>query len=607
MKKVTKIVTLAAATMCAFAVVGGSFAIKASADKARAAARAWHNVKYVADSKITVNGPEMARAGDKVSFSLSYRHDKYEVTGVRIGNDRPAELDDNMSEFYFVMPDEEAEVVIESKALGGAESLAYEIVNPNSENGLYLNGAPFTAEAGDIIEFYVGMAPDSPLRFTGTCDLFAMVPKADGSGYNYNHMDFLASAGNYYAFEMPAYDVYVQTGVEGKSYFLTFDDMTFVSKVTYKDKINTVVGKQTAVFNDPEGYFIPFGSEVEVEFRNTYVKQVVGVKLNENQVDFDGTQKIKFTMPGKDVALEILTDIFYRPVTFDDGSLYPASANYTARLFVADSSNGEYTEFDGTTAMYDQYVRAYIAPNDENRVATAYEVRFYTGNTSNTATITKGNDATGEYVQFMIGTGDRYVVAVKTEKVKSFAENHAIIGSYKGANIYNTNATTVNCNTSATVDSWGSYTSAVSFVADGENSPATGDGRVLLNGDPTKYAYYGNGFLINSWTATTGANNTYDLYVYYKASSVKMAYKLNRSYFGAVEAIVDNVVVARCFYTLASGSGIRQFYATGVEFEFTNDATTVGVSTSAFNVKVNGTVIGSVSGSGASAVFVPAA
>ena len=171
MKKVTKIVTLAAAAMCAFAVVGGSFAVAGAANRAYAAANATHTIAYRADSAITVKGPEVAKSGSKVEIELTYNHRLYEVLSVRVGDDFAAQNNDNGKTFYFVMPNDDVEVVVNSRYLGEDESI-HAISNGNAARGIYLNGCPANARANDLISFTVAVAADAPYRFAGSVSVY---------------------------------------------------------------------------------------------------------------------------------------------------------------------------------------------------------------------------------------------------------------------------------------------------------------------------------------------------------------------------------------------------------------------------------------------------
>ena len=202
MKKVTKIVTLAAAAMCAFAVVGGSFAVASANQKAYAAVNATYNITYKADSAITVKGPEVAKVGSKVTVELTYNHRLYEVVSVRVGNEYAAANNDNGKSFYFVMPEEDVDVVVNSRYLGAEEDV-FDIRNYNGDKGLYLDGCPGNAKAGDIVIFSISMAADAPYRFGNVVELYT-------DDANQDDVDFVTD-GYYYMFEMPAAPVLVFT------------------------------------------------------------------------------------------------------------------------------------------------------------------------------------------------------------------------------------------------------------------------------------------------------------------------------------------------------------------------------------------------------------
>lgn len=617
MKKVTKIVTLAAAAMCAFAVVGGSFAVASANQKAYAAVNATYNITYKADSAITVKGPEVAKVGSKVTVELTYNHRLYEVVSVRVGNEYAAANNDNGKSFYFVMPDEDVDVVVNSRYLGAEEDV-FDIRNYNGDKGLYLDGCPGNAKAGDIVIFSISMAADAPYRFGNVVELYT-------DDANQDDVDFVTD-GYYYMFEMPAAPVLVFTLVEAKSYFLNFDQPDLINSVTYVDNVGFAGGSEVQCYdNDGDGYFIPYAADVVVEFRNSLMLKADGVKLGDQEVTFENTKKVKFVMPGKDLEMEVVNSPFYRPIAPDTEGVIDAlfgvdddfTNHYNFTFKRSSASNGEYADFDPAEALYGDYVRVYWTNKEgfEDRKLTNLKVYYigedgnpYTGNYLNTVSTSHGTDANGEYYQFTVGSSHYgFLVYAYDEAVLQFI-GYEFVGAYKGYNIYSSGARSlVNCSYNATIDETGYFyhnTSAQVMIIKTEDTAKTGPGSCYVGTSATSTgkAFYGNGWFVRSYSGNTGAQNTYDLNVYFKSSdSVKYNYSLNRNNMCAVEAIVNNEVVGRLFYTL--NGGITAIY-TNPEFVFDN-GTSVYNSTS-FTVKVDGVAIGTVSGNGASASFTAA-
>ena len=605
MKKVTKIVTVAASAMCAFAVLAGSFVFAAAQNRAYAAAARTYTIEYTADSNVQVKGPASARAGSKVEVSLTYNFHKFEVTGVRVGDEYAAKVDDK--NYYFVMPDGAANVVVESRALAEDEDV-FTITNLYGNRGVYLDGCPASARAGDPVIFCVSMAVDSPFNFAEYIEVFYEERGSNVYVDTYNFGD------GWFGFEMPEAEVSIFTLLEAKYYFLTFDDDQYVYTVAYKDNVSMGAGDDFvyADYNEDEGYFIPFGADVEVTFIDTYVKRVTGVKVNSQQLDFQNDTIVSFEMPGKDVELQIITADFYRPVVADNDPndyFYAAGKDYNYEFYRGTTATGDFEEFDPATAMYGDYVRTYITPKDDIRKATSYQVVYqnaagsYYGTSSTT-----GTDAKGTYVQFQVGTGLQYWVCVSGQLVKAFVD-YELLGTYKGYNIYSNGAASRNATRNLSIDEWGEFkdgSNVYSLTPDGDNTPKTGEGRAIVTrGQYAAYAFYGNSWFVTGYTSYyTSAFASYDLNVYYKISSgesLTLNYKLNRTSFCAVEAVKGGEVVARMFYTISSSTG-NVFYTNNVTFEFTT-GTTVSSSTSVFDVKVNGVLLGNVSGT----TFTPAA
>lgn len=610
MKKVTKIVTLAAAAMCAFAVVGGSFAVAGAANKAYAAANASHAITYRADSAITVKGPEVAKAGSKVEIELTYNHRLYEVLSVRVGDEYAAQMNDNGKTFYFVMPNEEVDVVVNSRYLGEDETI-HTIRNENADKGLYLDGCPANAKAYDLVSFSVSVAADSPYRFAGSVEVYTDDDNEDSIDVEFD--------GEFYTFEMPDAPVFVFTLMEGKSYFLNFDEPTLVNSVKFKDNNSFVNAERQVYDNDGDGYFIPYDADVTVSFRNTNLVLVDGVKLGDQELTFDNNLVIKFKMPGKDLDLEILTEAFYRPIVVDTegyiDSLLEVDYNYTSHYDFtfrrSATSSGTYEEFDITQTLYGDYVRMYVTQKagfedrkptpivmylDQNGLPYNSAGSFYQVST------TKGTDANGDYYQWNVTASHYgYIIYVYREVVAEFI-GYPFVGTYKYANVYSQAGKSVTVSSVGTIDDAGSILNSSGgttgyYFRNGDQTSKTGPGTVLVGDSQaaTGLAFYGANWFIRSWTLNAGAQNTYDLYVYYKTTSTVMYRQaLNRSSFCVLEAIIAGEVVSRVFYTLKSGSGIQNIWY-DVELEFKDSGTNV-LNSKSYDVKANGTVIGSVSG-----------
>ena len=610
MKKVTKIVTLAAAAMCAFAVVGGSFAVAGAANRAYAAANATHTIAYRADSAITVKGPEVAKSGSKVEIELTYNHRLYEVLSVRVGDDFAAQNNDNGKTFYFVMPNDDVEVVVNSRYLGEDESI-HAISNGNAARGIYLNGCPANARANDLISFTVAVAADAPYRFAGSVSVYTDDDDERSISCNFD--------GEYYNFVMPDAPVVIGALVEAKSYFLNFNEPTLVNSVKFKDSLSYVDAERQVYDNDGDGYFIPYDADVTVTFRDTNLVLVDGVKLGDQELTFDNNLVIKFKMPGKDLDLEILTEVFYRPIVVDTfgyiDELLEVENDYTSHFDFAfrrsSTSSGTYEEYDPAETIYGNYVRMYVSPKAgyEDRKATTVYVFYLDQNglpynssgSFYTASTTKGTDANGDYYQWNVSSSHYgYIAYVYKESIAEFM-GYPFVGDYKYYNVYSTGGRTVSVTSTGSLDDAGSIYSGSSLSAyyyrNGNATSKTGPGTVLV-GDSnatTGFGFYGEGWFIRSYTRNQGAQNSYDLYVYYKTTStLQYRYALNRSSFCCIEAVIGGEVVSRVLYTLKSNSGIQNIWY-NVELDFKDSGTNVTNSKS-YDVKVGGTVIGSVSG-----------
>ena len=609
MKKVTKIVTLVAAALCCFGMSACRSNNAGAMGRANADIQAYHTITYTVPNghDIDVSAPKVAKAGDTVRIALDYYHRDFAVDSIRVGDEYAAMESDKS--FYFIMPDNDVNFVVNSRALGDDQNVAYQIVNSNADLGVYLDGCPTEALPGEFVTFTVSMAYDSPFRFSGLVDGFKIT---DGQSTGYFKVN---NAYGIYYFEMPESDVRIDALLEGKGYFLTFDKPQYVYSVKYTDQVSQASFERGAEADDNGAYFIPFGAKVEVEFMGSYKDLISGVKLNEQEVTFENKTVVSFVMPGKDIQLEVGTRPWYRPIVPDTGAVDEAigntngglTAHYNFAYKRAATSNGTYEDFDPAEALYGDYVRIYATPKEgyEDRKISKLYV-FYEDKDGNMASdgymnqmsISEGKDDNGAYYQFSVGTAQYKIIPyVYTEAIMQFM-NYEFVGSYKVYNIYSETYSTVSPYTTATIDDFGILkqgSTTVQLSKNGEASKATGDGSVIA-GTAGGLAFYGGGFFIRSYYANDGANNTYDCYLGYKTTeSVKFKYRLVRTAFGAVEVTLNDEVIARCFYTLSSDKKITAFYGNNVTFEF-ETGTTVAASNAKYVVKANGVTLGTVNG-----------
>lgn len=613
MKKVTKVVTLAATALCAFGVVGAISATLAKAPKAEAAAVQMYTIKVVCDSKITYEcNKVIAKEGDRVDLALTYNHRNYAVDSVSIGNDEYAAMIDDKT-FYFAMPAKDVTVVVNSRALNEDTGLV-DIINDNEEEGLFLNGCPAMAMPGDCVSFTVTMAADSPYRFTGYVEIY------DGEE---ELIDFDENNG-VFTFIVPETGAEVYCMTEERSYFLSFDKPELVNSVTYEYEGSFISGKYEAEADEEGRAYIPYTSQVTVEFADSYLEIVDGVEFKEQKVEFDGTKKVTFEMPAKDIELKVVTEKFYRPISLagnifaEDYGINSLDNHYDWAFMRSATSSGEYEAFDPSLAVYGDYVRAYYTPKAEYADKTIYGVTGLAVNANGDlygVSLTKGSDTNGNYLQFSVSASYvAYFISVDSE-LTPFAEGHEAVGTYSAINIYQSGAksnatmsTKIYVNQEGTIKTRASKTYA---VVPNAQTVSSGDGmfEYQYNSQYRAKVFYGNGILITGYDDGYGADEYQDWEVGYKAPSGKTPriYSLHiGKSFSAFQVTVDSVVVANAFIVgngnTGNAYGLVNFYATGVEFEFTT-GTNVGSTSAKYNVKVNGTVIGSVNGT----TYTPAA
>lgn len=615
MKKVTKVVTLAATALCAFGVVGAISATLAKAPKAEAAAVQMYTIQIVCDSKITYEcNKVIAKEGDRVDLALTYNHRNYAVDSVSIGDDEYAAMIDDKT-FYFAMPAKDVTVVVNSRALNEDTGLV-DIINDNEEEGLFLNGCPAMAMPGDCVSFTVTMAADSPYRFTGYVEIY------DGEE---ELIDFDENNG-VFTFIVPETGAEVYCMTEERSYFLSFDKPELVKSVVYEYEGAFIGGKYAAEADENGSAYIPYTSQVTVEFADSYLEIVDGVEFKEQKVEFDGTKKVTFEMPAKDIELKVVTEKFYRPISLagnlfaEDYGINSLDNHYDWTFMRSATSSGEYEAFDPSLAVYGDYVRAYYTPKAEYAGKTIYGATGLAINASGSVagiSLTKGSDTNGNYLQFSVSASYvAYFISVDSE-LTPFAEGHEAVGTYVGFNPWKN--TTYNSSLSTrlyvyqdgTIKTRGAATYAVVPTAE---TVATGDGSFMYqyNAQYQAKVFYGNGFLFTGYSEGYGIDETNDWIAAYRApasGSLTMRGYHGGNSFSAFEVVQSGSVIARAF-VVGNGYGVSSFssffatkvYCTGVEFAFTSGSA-VNSTTAKYDVKVNGTVIGSVNGT----TYTPAA
>jgi hypothetical protein len=192
------------------------------------------------------------------------------------------------------------------------------------------------------------------------------------------------------------------------------------------------------------------------------------------------------------------------------------------------------------------------------------------------------------------------------EKDLAAYKDYPFIGVHFGANL----DTSGQVKNKAMADSYGSTVKVDGSVYKGTNtyitstiasaSSKTGDGIATLeSGNDFSYS---DKFVFSQYSFGNKNANGYgrDFLVSVKRSEdsdTKLLYSFNYHFgtnknFLSVEAYRDGALYAVMFYDAVN----HEFYGTQLEFEFLDDKTTVGESTN-YNIKNNGVVVGTVTGS----------
>lgn len=692
MKKVTKIVTLVATGLVALGAGPVSLAVATNVGAGAATEAAYSPVLVEADEDVTVNVPLVAKVGQTVKVQLAYNAKNYSVSAVTVNGELAAKVDDN--NFYFVAPAGNINLKVEGHKIGvpSGTTTGYVVLNGSEAQGIYFQGIPETAQAGDEVVFSVGLAPDTPYSWTGNVYAF----KLNNKGQKQGAVEVLKVGENKFSLIMPEGHVGLFADAEARAYFLTFNEElgTNLDKVEVKPEGSSKFTKVSAP------YFIQAGSEVKATFKDSkgiVVKSCTGLGTTVEFGAEDATKAVTFTMPAKKVDLNVALDITYYQIKLKD--------NENTNLFnwafrVSDKTSGTYTPMNEKGVTYGKYVRAYWTQKDGVlKKPSAVYFRYDEANSWNKSkTGSAGTDEYGAYYQFYLDqefdfqldvtgvtspvtidvskttdhlsarlvtkVGEQWVPAVAVypseyayvqftsnssdygvkdpvlnystssknalsvfdadanvyrsastlnsaysytldmqEATKIF-DGAKFIGTFRGVNYYNANFQHANAFTLSDsykfiinefgMGSKGTSTAVYSALATTDLTAPQTELSAKVGSSNAGTILVSENWLMASYSSTGNYKTTNDILVCSKLAGVNGVNLYGRYYntqFGAVQAIDANGnVLDSMFFTMMS-SKPYEIYLSGVEFTTNN----VGANT-AYDVKVNGTVIGSVNG-----------
>ena len=255
----------------------------------------------------------------------------------------------------------------------------------------------------------------------------------------------------------------------------------------------------------------------------------------------------------------------------DDTSAINAGTTLTAKLSVVDAGDGlvENTDY-------------------------AFDKLAFTGAEVSTTEVTKAREYT-----FKMPKAD--IALTVSEKDLALFKGYPFIGSFYGANLYGSAGQKTNITVGTgygvvvTPDGTMTKGGSTKFTIT-EATSATGDGLgTLSNG---KDFFYSDKFVFGhysfSYANSSAFDNDYLVAVKYSDGDATSLYKYNwqmgnSKNFISVEAYKDGVLYACMFYDAVN----KEFYGTGLVFDFKDEATSVGSSKN-YDVKVNGVVVGTV-------------
>lgn len=561
-----------------------------------------HNISVTADEAVNVAVPTSATSGTKVDMTLTYDSEEYHVSGVSVNTMTPSKTSEKA--YSFVMPDEDVSITVTGNYTDPSHG-KYAINNANEEKGVVLVGIEKYAAAGQTVSFTVEMNPTSAYSFTGDLAI------TTGENETLESVSFTL-VNNVYSFTMPSMSVNITADVEEKEFLITIPS-TESSYISYSSiKTSKIVDDKEVLTSLDYKYsssqyilFVKAGTVLRVPLKNTSANVTTALKVidvfgNTTVIDelvtISSTNYAYFTMPTSNVTLETVKAPNYKSVSV----VAPEHLDVTLKLKDGDN----YVDvIDNDHFIPDSTVYVFVSSNSGDDYG--MDTITVTYSTSSKATVTTVDAANGIY-SFEMVNYDNVTVTV-TEKNLSAFKNYVFAGkNYFGANLYSIGAKTASTSTSYSVfiDGSGAVTkgsskytlvSATSLTGDGIGTLSTG--KNFCYSDNMIFGHYSfNQTIDNSFgkdyivaVRTVDDSDIYSNYSFeYQVGTDKK--------FIAVEAYRtvggEKTYVASLFFDALN----KEFYGTGLSFNFHEGSTTIASTSSTYDVVVNGTTVGTVNG-----------
>lgn len=524
------------------------------------------NVETIADIKVSV--PETAVPGSKVNVKLEYDASIYNIKGVFVNSVKAAVV--SSTDFYFVMPTKNVELVIEHEIVGPA----FDINNVSSDI-ITLLGLPSKGLVGTIYDFSVGFKANSSITLK-KLTAFSTLNNVD-TPLDINFNVFSSK----HSFTMPEGVVTIEGEFENKVFKIskTSDSASgIISTATY---ISETASPKTIAFGFT---FLEVGNIVNVKLVSTNYFVAKGIEILETGEIIllqEGETSVSFTMPATDVTIRGIGDKIYIPFTVEN------SEHITLEIFAKVSS--VYTPINQLEPLQTAYVKANIE-SDDYGVASLKA----TYNGSSNTTISSKPNADGYYEFTAYVSAKNYVISV-TEKSFSLYKGYGFIGNYLTSNVYNSGFRVNGAKVSDVITADGTMMSGtvqrtINAVTNEDNDIARGTFTVGGAGK----AYYSPTTIVYGYNFRELGPTVTDLMFGFKKTNVS---DLDSDY--AIDGIVNSN--KSMYLVQVSYQGLVRdwifvdvenqiYHLEGVSVEFNEGQKTI-VAAGTFSVKVNDVVV----------------
>lgn len=363
-----------------------------------------YTIEVDIDDSIAVEVAESALPGEIVPVELTYDADKVELSSVLANGDKIAKEDEDS--FYFEMPAENVVLTVDAVIQGD-----FSLVNLNPDVELYGYDA-LGFNAGEEVSFSLGLPPDSPYT---VIDVEVGILNADATAIE-TPID-VEYANDVYTFAAPAdltRDVGVLASTEVKMFAIDFLG-TNVSKV-----YETVGEEKVDITSKKHAYY---GNTVTVVLKDTEALIATGIHIVETDEtiaasEVDGEKVCTFTMPAKNITMEVQTEENRIPLNLVNGE------HVTVIPSLLDEETGELVPIEDQKAVPGEQVYLDYETTDPNFLPVDFYVSYKSPNGYDSS-VSVYEDASNGWHYFRMPNALQVTIEVTEGERQVFTLNHS--------------------------------------------------------------------------------------------------------------------------------------------------------------------------------------